>query len=205
MRRPYRSPTVTLLALLAAVFLVQRFAGDVRGLLSLSLPVTRQPWTLVTTVYAHDGVGHLLTNAVGVAVLGVGIERATTHLRFHAFFLGTGALSALAEVTARGLLGRQVAVVGASGAVLALFGYAMVGNPLSRSLLTRVGIGPGGEAALFVGLAGLITVAAAGPRIAFVAHFTGLLAGIAAGRRRLLAVTADRTNAGRDGTVRDGE
>lgn len=204
MRRPYRSPTVTLLALLAAVFLVQRFAGDVRGLLSLSLPVTRQPWTLVTTVYAHDGVSHLLTNAVGVAVLGIGIERTTTHLRFHAFFLGTGALSALAEVTARGLLGRQVAVVGASGAVLALFGYAMVGNPLSRSLLARVGIGPGGEAALFVGLAGLITVAAAAPRVAFVAHFTGLLAGIAAGRRRLLAIATDRTDAG-EGTVRDGE
>lgn len=127
MRRPHRSPTVTLLALLAAVFLVQRLAGDVRGLLSLSLPVTRQPWTLVTTVYAHDSLGHLLTNAVGVAVLGVGIERATAHLRFHTFFLGTGVLSALAEVTARGLLGRQVAVVGASGAVLALFGYAMVG------------------------------------------------------------------------------
>lgn len=189
MRRGLRSPTLTTLLVLLAVFLAQSVAAEVgvgRGLFSLSLPLDHQPWTLLTTVYAHDSLTHLAVNAVGVAILGVGIERVTTPRRFHAFFLGAGAFAALTEVTVWGLLGQRVAVVGASGAVLALFGYAMVGNPLSRTLLSRLGLGPRGESVLFVGLATLITLAAAAPRVALVAHFTGLLVGILAGRTRLL-------------------
>ncbi|WP_254538076.1 rhomboid family intramembrane serine protease [Halomarina litorea] len=189
MRRGLRSPTLTTLAVLLVVFCFQSVAtefGVGRNLFSLSLPLDRHPWTVVTTVYAHDSLTHLAVNALGVAILGVGIEQVTTPRRFHAFFLGTGVLAALTEVTVWGLLGERVAVVGASGAVLALFGYAMVGNPLSRTLLTRLGLGPRGESVLFVGLAALITLVAAAPRVALVAHFTGLLLGILAGRTHLL-------------------
>ncbi len=189
MRRGLRSPTVTTLLLVLVVFLLQSLAAEAgwsRSLFSLSLPLDRRPWTVVTTVYAHDSVTHLAVNALAISILGVGLEQVTTPRRFHAFFLGTGAIAAVMEVTVWGLLGQRVAVVGASGAVLALFGYAMVGNPLSRTLLTRLGLGPRGESVLFVGLAAVITLAAAAPRVALVAHFTGLLLGILAGRARLL-------------------
>lgn len=189
MRRGLRSPTVTTLLLVLVVFLLQSLAAEVgwgRNLFSLSLPLDHRPWTVVTTVYAHDSLAHLAVNALAIGILGVGLEQVTTPRRFHAFFLGTGAIAAVMEVTVWGLLGQRVAVVGASGAVLALFGYAMVGNPLSRTLLTRLGLGPRGESVLFVALAAVITLAAAAPRVALVAHFTGLLLGILAGRTRLL-------------------
>jgi membrane associated rhomboid family serine protease len=187
--RDIRSPTLTTLLLLLAVFVVQSVAtglGLRRSVFSLSLPLAHHPWTIVTTVYAHDSLAHLAANAIGLGILGVGIERTTTPARFHAFFLGTGVLAAVTEVLVWGALGERVAIVGASGAVLALFGYAMVGNPLSRTALSRLGLGPRGESVLFVGLAALITLAAAAPRVALVAHFVGLLIGILAGRTRLL-------------------
>jgi len=184
MGRYVRGPTVTTLAVLGAVFLVEVAWGQTS--LALSLPLSRRPWTLVTNVYAHGSVEHLVGNAVALAVLGVGIERRTTPLRFHGFFLASGAFAGLAEVTVRGLLGEHVAVLGASGAVLALFGYAMVGNPLARGLLSRLDPDWRTAAVGFVALAGAITLAAAAPRVALVAHFAGLLVGIAAGRAGVL-------------------
>lgn len=184
------SPTLDLLVLFGAVYVVGR-VGAVLGagvaVLALSAPIAR-PWTLVTTVYAHASLEHLLTNAVALALVGFGLERYTTRVRFHAFVLGTGTIAAIAELLIGTALGGSVAVLGASGAILALYGYVIAGNRLVDGVSRR--FDPGGRVKVFLLLTIVVVVTylTAGPGVALVAHATGFLLGLVAGRLGLLSV-----------------
>lgn len=185
-----RSPTVETLAAFGVVYAGQLLGGVV-GLgplwFALAAPLSVRPWTLATSVYAHAGPGHLLTNAVALVLVGLVVERATSRARFHAFFLAAGALSGVVQVTVGGLLGRPRAVLGASGAVLALLGYLLAGNRLTAAVLDRLGSRPRLKLAALVVVAGLLTLGTASPGVALVAHFTGLALGLAAGRAGVLS------------------
>lgn len=190
MRVP-ESPTVELLAVFGAVFVVQRLGALVgvgTAAFALSLPLANAPWTLVTSVYGHASLNHLLANAVGLAVVGFALERYTSRVRFHAFVLATGALAGLAEIAVAGVLAGPRAVIGASGAVLALYGYVLGGNRLTGGLLDRLDLGRRGTAALLVAVAALVTLLTARSGVALVAHATGLVLGLVAGRLGLLGV-----------------
>lgn len=183
-----RSPTLTLVAVFVVVFLVQRVVGalGVPFAFALAPPVGRQPWTVVTSVYAHLGVGHLVGNTVVLLLVGLYLERQTSRLRFHAFFLVVGVLSGLTQVWVTDLFGPPVAVLGASGGIAGLVGYLFAGNRVSDTVLSRMPLGPRTQLAVFVVVAGAVTVATAGRGVALVAHFTGLLVGLLAGRTHLL-------------------
>lgn len=190
MRWP-RSPTAELLGIFALVFLAQ-WVGDLVGLglawFALALPLTVAPWTLVTSVYAHATVGHLLANALALAVVGFALERFTTRVRFHAYVLGTGLLSGVAELLVGGLLGGATAVLGASGAILALYGYVLAGNPLTGGVLDRLDLSRRAKLGLVVAVALGLTLLTARSGVALVAHATGLVLGLVSGRLRLLRV-----------------
>jgi len=184
-----RSPTLTLVGVFVVVYLVELALGVVanaRALFALSAPVAVRPWTLVTSVYAHASVSHLLANAVVLLVVGLYLERQTSRARFHAFFLVTGTLSGLAEVWAGGLVGPPVAVLGASGAIFALVGYVLAGNRVTDTVLSSVPLSPRATLLAVAVVAGAVTLATAGRRVALVAHFTGLFLGLVAGRAHLL-------------------
>lgn len=188
---PTRSPTVQTLTLLGLVFVVQQLVGAIGGgvaaaLFVLALPLSIHPWTVVTSIYAHGGLGHLLANAVALLVFGLIVERATTRFRFHAFFVATGALAGAVQVVASGLLGPPTGVLGASGAIFALAGYVLAANPLSNVAFGALQPSRRVQVIAFVGLAVVVTVATGGPGVALIAHFTGLLVGLVAGRARLL-------------------
>jgi membrane associated rhomboid family serine protease len=200
-----RSPTLTTLALFAVVFLLETVVGllallGLGGtwsvLFVLSAPLAEHPWTLVTSVYAHAGVSHLVANALALLVPGFVLERATTRLRYHAFFVGSGLLAGVAEVTLGGLVGTPAGVLGASGAVFAVIGYLLTSNRLTDAVVRGVSLSPNVQFVLFVLLAVLVTVATGSPGVALVAHFTGLFVGLVSGRLHLLrtgAARADRT------------
>jgi membrane associated rhomboid family serine protease len=192
-----RSPTLTTLALMLGVFALQVALGvlgrALRVPLALSAPVDVAPWTVVTSIYAHAGPGHLVANAVALLFVGLLIERETTPARFHLFFVATGALTGLAEVWFAAALGPvvpwiqpNVAVLGASGAIFALIGYLLTGNRLTERVAGRVRLSPRVQLLLFLLLAGAITWYTGSPGVALVSHFTGLLLGLLAGRAHLL-------------------
>lgn len=184
-----RSPTLTLVAVFALVFAVQVLLGIVTsslGLFALAPPVENRPWTVVTSVYAHGSVAHLVANSVMLLVVGLYLERQTSRFRFHAFFLATGVLAGLAQVWANGLVGQRVAVLGASGAIFGLVGYVLTGNRVTDSVLDSVPLSPHAQLGVFAVVAAVVTVATAGRGVALVAHFTGLLIGLLAGRAHLL-------------------
>jgi membrane associated rhomboid family serine protease len=197
---------LTLFLLVFAAQLVTALADLVGGLFVLSPPVTENPWTVVTSVYAHGGVGHLVSNAVALVLFGWPVARATTRLRFHLFFILSGALAGVAQIVVSGALAGfplvpadpTTGVLGASGAVFALLGYLLASNRLSSGLAGVIRI-PGWLAGLvFVGVAAAVTLFTAQPGVALIAHFTGLLFGLVAGRLRVLSV---RTTTGRTGVA----
>ncbi len=196
MRALRHSPTVVTLALVLAVFACQQVAGTLgwRGLFALSNPLFSRPWTVVTSVYAHASVSHLVANAAALALGGLLVERLTTNARFHAFFVSVGSLAGVTQVALVGVVGPlvpgmpgQVAVLGASGAILGLYGYLLGANRVTELLVGGIELEPRFQLALGVLLAGLITVVTANPGAALIAHFTGLLLGFLAGRAHLLA------------------
>lgn len=185
------SPTMTTLAMFAVVFLLQAFGGAIglgAAAFALALPLTEYPWTVVVSVYAHGGLAHLAANTIALAIVGPFVAYVTTAARYHAFFVVTGGLSGVAQVVLTAPLG-ETAVLGASGAILAMIGYLLVGNRASTAALSWLPLGYYGRVILFGLVAALVTLATAAPGVALVSHFTGLFLGMVAGRMRLLHVS----------------
>jgi membrane associated rhomboid family serine protease len=203
------SPTVQTLVAFAVVFVLQALLTaidpDLLGLFVLSPPVTAQPWTLVTSIYAHAGPAHLVGNAIALVLFGVALGRATTALAYYAYFVVTGVLAGLAQVyvapvvyavwTLLGLDALTGVVVGApfgtgaigaSGAIFAVAGYVLAGNRLSRGVFDRLGLGLRAQLLVFGVVAVALTYYTAAPGVAVVAHFAGLFVGLVAGRAGVL-------------------
>jgi membrane associated rhomboid family serine protease len=201
------SPVLELLAVFFGVFALQFLAGlldAMTGLFVLSAPLQENPWTVVTSVYAHANTGHLLSNAVALVLFGYAVATATTRLRFHLFFLVTGMISGVAEILLSGFLADAPVVsdalgflpvvdatatggvLGASGAVFALLGYLLASNRLVAGLGAVADVPRWVTYFLFVVLAIAVTVATASQGVALIAHFTGLLLGLLAGWVNLL-------------------
>lgn len=186
-----RSPTLQTLAAFGVVFALQ-VVGSVAGYgfgprsFALALPLAEHPWTIVLSVYAHAGVAHLLANSLVLVFVGFLVERRTTALRFHAFFVGTGSSAGVAHLFVTAATGPPAAVIGASGAVFALLGYAATGNRAVAPVLAWVDLGHRVTLVVFALVAVVVVLATAAPDVALVAHFVGLLLGLVAGRLRLL-------------------
>lgn len=184
------SPTFDLVVIFGIVYLVQEVAGLFGFGISwfaLAAPFVR-PWTLITNVYAHASIGHLLTNAVALALVGFGLERYTTRLRLHGFVLVTGAIAASVELLVGTALGRSVAVVGASGAILALYGYVIAGNRITDGVFSRVTLSRRTKVVLVATAALVVTILTADRGVALIAHATGFVLGLLGGRIGLLRV-----------------
>jgi membrane associated rhomboid family serine protease len=200
-----RSPTLETLLLFALVFAIQSLVSLLPGIASAFLftlgpDFLTRPWSLVTSVYAHASLPHLLSNALALALVGFILERSTTRARFHLYFLTTGVLAGLVEVLLGGFLavllgGRVPLVLGASGAVFALYGYAFTGNRLTDTIVDAFSIPANVQLAIFVAVAALVTWATGSPGVALLAHFTGFLLGLVAGRLGLLDAPDHATDA----------
>ncbi len=193
------SAVLEVLVVFVLVFVVQgltALVGVMGTFFVLRPPLTAAPWTIVTSVYAHSGLGHLVSNGLALLVFGWPVARATTRARFHAFVAATGAIAGASQIALTRLLASvplvpvapSPGVLGASGAVFALLGYLLASNRLSSGLGSLVDIPPWLSALVVVGLAIGVTLATASPGIALLAHFTGFLVGAVAGRARVLAV-----------------
>ena len=192
-----RSPTIDTLVVVLVVFLLQvplSFIG-LSGLFVLAPPITAEPVTIITSIYAHASLGHLIANSVVLLVAGLAVERRTTWLRFHLFFLAVGALAGVAQVIVSGLVGPATPVLGASSAVFGLVGYLLAGNVVSTTLLDRLRLSPRVQVAIYAVAALAVTVLTGQPGVALVAHFTGLFVGLLAGSAGVLDTSSGETEA----------
>ncbi|TYL38177.1 rhomboid family intramembrane serine protease [Natronococcus pandeyae] len=197
-------PLIDLLVIFVVVYVLQAVAaaaGAMIGLFVLAPPLADNPWTIVTSVYAHAGLGHLLSNSVALVLFGWPVARATTRLRFHTFVLLTGALAGVSQIVLTGVFASlpfmgvtpTEGVLGASGAVFALLGYLIASNRLSSVIASVVDVPRWVTWAIFFVLAVIVTLATAQPGVALIAHFSGFLVGLLAGRAGVLETRSQRS------------
>jgi membrane associated rhomboid family serine protease len=161
-----------------------RLTGAVIGL-SSALPA---PLTLVTHMFLHGGLIHLVMNMVFLAWVGRSIEWVIGPWRLLLLFLVGGIAGGLAQVLATPA--SIIPVIGASGGVSAVFAtYALVFARSDEAPATILGMRLSGEvvralryAALWIGLQFLVAVAfntgGGSGGIAIWAHIGGFLAGL---------------------------
>lgn len=196
-------PVFELICLFVVVYLLQMvttFAELVGTQFILQPPILENPWTIVTSVFAHASFGHLVSNVVALLIVGVPVALYTTRARFYVFFLLAGALAGISQIVLSDLFTlvpvigftASPGVLGASGGIFALLGYLLTSNRLS-STLSRVARFPRWLTYLvFLIIATALTVVTATPDAALIAHFVGLLCGLVAGRLNLLDPSGGR-------------
>lgn len=86
--------------------------------------------TLVTNIFIHAGVAHLLGNMLFLWVFGDNVEDAMGHVRFVLFFLICGAAGSLAHALANP--NSEQPLVGASGAIAGVIAAYVVLHPRVR-------------------------------------------------------------------------
>lgn len=144
------------------------------------------PWTLLTSMYFHLDLRHLLFNVMGLLLLAPAFEQRVGPPRFAILYLATGLVATAGFVLLR--WGDSFLLLGASGAISGVFGAFARLYPRERVSLwllffplppTPVIILAFGYVVVsaILGLAGFFA------NIAWEAHILGLLAGYALARR----------------------
>jgi membrane associated rhomboid family serine protease len=110
-------------------------AGDLEALLgacAADAPAKHVPLSLVTSLFLHGGLGHLLGNLIYLVVFGNNVEDRLGHVRFVLFYAVGGAAATLAYTALQP--DSIVPLVGASGAIAAVLGAYVLCYPRARIL-----------------------------------------------------------------------
>jgi hypothetical protein len=143
-RTPWVIVTPTLAALNVMIFVLMLFGAG-----ALSDPATLvgwganfaprttngEWWRLVTSMFLHSGMLHLLVNVAGLVPIGLILERLLGRLTFAAVYLAAGVFASLVSLS----IFPMAVSVGASGAIFGLYGLLLassVWGVLHRSNVT---------------------------------------------------------------------
>lgn len=96
------------------------------------------PLTIVTSMFLHGSVLHIVFNMLFLFVFGPAVEALTGHLRFLAFYLLCGIAGGVAQIAIGP--GSHVPALGASGAIAGVLGAYLVTYPFA-AIRTIVPIG----------------------------------------------------------------
>ncbi len=91
-----------------------------------------EPLTLLTCLFLHGSLWHVLANMLFLWVFGNNIEDAAGHAKFLLFYLLCGALSSFAHMVASA--SSTIPTIGASGAISGVMGAYLVLYPRTRVL-----------------------------------------------------------------------
>lgn len=165
----------------AAVWLIFGSTADLGGLVRAGANVKAattggEPWRLVTYMFVHVGILHLLINGYGLWVLGKITEQLYGSRRILFLYVAGGLAGGLASIS----FGGPATSAGASGAVFALLGAALVELGIHRKSYPQRWTGS------LMGLLLLLTganviVGFLYPLIDQAAHLGGLAAGLLGG------------------------
>jgi membrane associated rhomboid family serine protease len=143
--------------------------------------------TLITTLFLHGGLFHLLGNMLYLWVFGDNIENSFGHLRFLFFYLAAGAASLLLQVVTLIAAGAplETLTIGASGAVSAILGSYIVLFPRRKVVVLFIWLplsfpayGAIGIWIAFLVLRGLVTAGGSVGGVAYSAHIGGFILGM---------------------------
>eukprot|EP01125_Pyxidicula_operculata_P022423 TRINITY_DN9156_c0_g1_i1.p1 TRINITY_DN9156_c0_g1~~TRINITY_DN9156_c0_g1_i1.p1 ORF type:complete len:314 (-),score=24.41 TRINITY_DN9156_c0_g1_i1:1-942(-) len=117
------------------VFLGWRFVPELMVKHFLHSPFSGKAYTLLTSVFSHQNPTHFLVNMVALWSFGTSIHKLMGRENFLAFYLSCGMWASLSSHLFHSAMQRFSSSLGASGAVLGLFGYVAYYRPEDRVLL----------------------------------------------------------------------
>jgi uncharacterized protein len=144
-----------------------------------------RPWTVVTSVFAHDpfNFSHLFVNGLVLVFFGQTTERLIGTRRFTYLFLGAGILAGIAQVVFTMLVfpGEPTGALGASGAIQGVMGTLVVLAPTLTVLVFFVIPAPLWALTIFYVIYDLFFNVFGRSGVAGVAHLAGLAVGLGYG------------------------
>ncbi len=143
--------------------------------------------TILTSMFMHGSIAHLLGNMWFLWVFGDNIENDLGWLRYLVFYLVCGILASLAHLMFnRSGEAAMIPCLGASGAISGVMGAYIVMHPsrrvtvlLGRAVVNVTGIVAVGIWFLFQLISGLGMLGGGGGGVAYAAHIGGFIAGAA--------------------------
>ena len=139
-----------------------------------------RPWTIITNLFVHGSIWHLLANMFTLFFFGNYLHQLVGEKRFLITYFGGGILGSILFL----LLGSPYSIaVGASGAVFALAGALAVMRPRLRVFIMPIPV----PVPIWVAVLGGVIILSFFSGIAWQAHLGGVIFGLVAGyifRRR---------------------
>jgi membrane associated rhomboid family serine protease len=197
-RRPDRfsAVTTTIIVLNVFVFVLEVMGGDefVKqwSVIPADIVAGRHWITILTAMFMHGGLLHILGNMIFLWAFGPEVEEAMGRLRYLTFYLLGGVVASLAQIAA--MPGSTVPNLGASGAIAGVMGAFLITYPrdqirtvLLLGIFTHITLIP---AALLIGLwfliqlfngVGAVAEVQTGG-VAYAAHVGGFIFGAVTGR-----------------------
>jgi membrane associated rhomboid family serine protease len=165
-----------------------------------ALPVPEQ-FTIVSYMFLHGGMLHLIGNMLFLWVFGDNVEDAMGHLRFLMFYLMCGIFAGLTHAIAAP--SSEVPLVGASGAVAGVVAAYLMLHPRVKVwvlVLFRIPlrVNAGWALGFWIGLQFFNVLVAGESNVAWWAHIGGVIAGavLILFMRRPGVILFDRTRSG---------
>jgi uncharacterized protein len=180
-----RSPSIAIIALCTLSFFLELIIGP--SYLSAfefdPSSIINRPWTLVTHIFLHSGLGHLFFNMFVLFFLGTTLERIIGKRQFLSVFFASGILSAIGY----SLLSQPIfkispsPMIGASGAIYGIFAALTILEPNLRVYVYFIPMSLKYALVLFALFD--FSMVNSSDMIAHTAHLSGLLVGLYMGFR----------------------
>ena len=133
-----------------------------------------RPWTIVTNLFIHSGLWHLLANMLALYFFGGYFSRLVGDSKFLIVYFGGGILGNILYI----LLGEPLSVaIGASGAIFALAGALAMMRPKLRVFVFPIPV----PLPLWIAVIGGFVILSFLPFVAWQAHLGGLIIGLIVG------------------------
>ena len=180
-RRPftyrYYNATLALIVVNVVVYLINYAAPITAGYLALSPRIVMNRgffWQVVTYMFVHGGHWHILLNMLILFIFGMQLEQHMGSSEFLLFYLLTGTGVGLAYL----LMGQNIILVGASGAIYAVMLAFATYFPNARILVFFVlPMRAPVAVALFAGISLFSHLFGSRGGIAHLAHLIGIILG----------------------------
>lgn len=119
----YNWISLKLVAIIVVVFILQIAFPITEKFALVSALVLYKPWLLITHIFLHGGIEHLLYNMFALALFGTILERIISGKKFLILFFASGLIAAVGSVIF------YPASIGASGAIFGVLGCLALLRP----------------------------------------------------------------------------
>lgn len=169
--------TWAILALNVMAYILCTIFGDVVydiGSLSvLDVIKNQEYYRIVSCMFLHAGIDHVLGNMLFVVVLGDMLEQAIGHVRFVVIYLLTGIGGSICSMLLELATGQYYSTVGASGAVCGIMGALLVIVILNQGNYGHISL-----KRMLLAIVYMIYTGLQAPMVNNAAHIGGLLSGV---------------------------